>query len=92
MLNGRQIQFAGQRLENLRGRLEMAAENILQRSRNDLTRLEGMVGVLSPANTLSRGYSITRRNGRAVTDASQLKPGERITTELRDGSVDSIVE
>lgn len=92
VLNGRQIQFAGQRLENLRGRLEMAAENILQRSRNDLTRLEGMVGVLSPANTLSRGYSITRRNGRAVTDASQLKPGERITTELRDGSVDSIVE
>ena len=33
------------------------------------------VSILSPRNTLNRGYSLTMCNGHVVTDATQLKPG-----------------
>jgi len=41
---------------------------------------------------LSRGYSITIKDGKAVTDASLLKPGEHLITRLSKGEVRSVVE
>ena len=40
---------------------------------------------------LKRGYSITRINGKAVRDASQLKTGDEIETQLEKGTVKSKV-
>ncbi|KAA3804512.1 exodeoxyribonuclease VII large subunit, partial [Bacteroides ovatus] len=41
---------------------------------------------------LSRGYSITIKDGKAVTDASSLKPGDHLITRLSKGEVRSVVE
>ena len=60
--------------------------------RGVLERLEGLVKVLSPQATLSRGYSITRVGGHAVTSVSQLSAGTVVETTLADGSVRSTVE
>lgn len=83
---------ANQNLAALRDRLSVAADSLLKREQTKLENLSGMIDVLCPSNTLRRGYSITRIDGKAVTDASVLKPGQTIETELNKGKVVSKVE
>lgn len=83
---------AGSRLHLMARRIDTAAAGVITRARASLTRLEDMHRVLSPANTLGRGYSITRLNGHAVTDVNDLKEGDRIETAFLDGTVVSTVE
>jgi exodeoxyribonuclease VII large subunit len=54
--------------------------------------LDEKVSILSPRNTLNRGYSLTVINGHAVTDASQLKPGDEIISHFKNGSIHSTVK
>ena len=65
-----------------------------QRLTTELHRLE-QLGIrlhsVDPALMLKRGYSITRINGKAVRDASQLKTGDEIETQLEKGTVKSKV-
>lgn len=63
------------------------------RSRCDrLDAIAALVETLSPQCTLRRGYSITRVNGRAVTDASAVPPGTQVETILDKGSLISTVD
>ncbi|MDE6670101.1 MAG: hypothetical protein K2K26_10540, partial [Muribaculaceae bacterium] len=79
------------RLNNVCSRLSMAAASASDRSHRQLQRISDVVQALSPANTLRRGYSITRVDGRAVTDTSHLAPGTRLTTHLYNGTIESEV-
>lgn len=56
-------------------------------ARLQLQALDDKVALLSPRNILNRGYSLTTRNGKFVTSASELKEGDFITTHFRDGAV-----
>lgn len=89
-ISGRQLSRAADRIADLSDRLSMAVENVLRRNAERIERLGGMVDALSPANTLRRGYSITRVAGKAVTDASSIPSGVRITTTLSHGEVESV--
>ncbi len=59
-------------------------------------RLEGrgrVVAGFSPARTLGRGFSITRdAAGRILRRPEEVRPGDRLTTELANGRVASRVE
>lgn len=79
------------RIEDIASRLRIAAETVLKREVTRLESLEGMVGVLSPENTLKRGYSITSAAGKAVTDAASLPKGTKIITRLHVGTIESEV-
>jgi exodeoxyribonuclease VII large subunit len=50
------------------------------------------VEILSPRNTLKRGYTLTMHDGKIITDASMLKIGDAITTYFNAGAVASTVE
>ena len=63
----------------------------MMRERMRLESLGDKLTLLSPRNILNRGYSLTMRNGRFVTDASELHPGDVITTHFRDGKVRSTI-
>ena len=52
----------------------------------------GMIEPLSPLLTLERGYTITKKEDKAVNFVSDISNGDHITTQLRDGAVISIVE
>ena len=57
-------------------------------------RLEGLadkVQILSPRNTLKRGFTLTMSNGHIITSASQLKPGDVITTHFNSDNVKSTI-
>lgn len=86
------VSQASQRLDALRERLMASADSLLKKESTKLDNLSGLVDALSPLNTLKRGYSITRVDGKAVTDAKTLSPGQTIETELRQGRVVSVVK
>lgn len=67
--------------------LENRCGAIIQREKLRLQRLDDMQRLLSPDNTLRRGYSITRINGRAVSDASAVTPGSTVETTLASGKI-----
>lgn len=85
--------LAGERgkIDSLGRFIGMAADGVIKRSSAKLDSLAGMIDVLSPSNTLRRGYSITRVNGHAVTDASSLQPGDILETQLSSGIIRSEV-
>ena len=80
-----------ERINMLRFRFGKACENITDRPMLRLKSIEDMLRVLSPQNTLRRGYSITRINGKAVRSVSELSEGDTVQTTLADGVVESNV-
>ncbi len=59
-------------------------------------RLEGLIGrldALSPLKVLSRGYAIalSAKSGRALRDAAEVRPGDRFTLRLGQGTVEASV-
>ena len=63
----------------------------LRSARERLALLEKNVALASPQRILRMGFSLTLLNGRAVRDASRLKPGERLTTHFCHGTAESVV-
>jgi exodeoxyribonuclease VII large subunit len=81
-----------ERLDQLQGRLRRGGLAAVERARRRLEGTAGRLEALSPLAVLSRGYSITLAGGKVARDASTLRPGQRLTTRLAQGSVTSIVE
>lgn len=86
------IAQGNERLNFLIKSMSQASAQAIVREKMRLTALYDKVQILSPQNTLRRGYSLTTVNGHAVTDASQLAPGDNITTHFASGKVVSTVK
>lgn len=85
------IASARNELDRTALRLENALHNISSRESKRLEHIGSMLQALSPENTLRRGYSITRLNGKALTNAGNARPGDVITTTLSKGTVTSTI-
>ena len=75
----------------LEQRLATAIEARLQRERHRLQLAQSQVEAASPELLLKRGYSLTLKDGKAVTDASALHPGDVLTTRVAKGEFKSKV-
>lgn len=91
--------IAATRLSPLQNRLDRIADAIstasatrLKHAGLKLNSCAALIDALSPKATLRRGFSITRLNGAAVTDAAGLPAGAVLVTELAEGTVESIVK
>ncbi|WP_321518359.1 exodeoxyribonuclease VII large subunit [uncultured Bacteroides sp.] len=82
----------GYLLEQLMQRMHVAIARNLTNRKHRLMLLEQRVNDASPERLLKRGYSLTFKDGKAVTDSAQLKPGDIITTRLAKGEVISEVK
>lgn len=78
------------RLDHTMKSIASAADVVLRRRGDRLNSLQEMLNALSPEATLRRGYSITRVEGKAVTDASQISSGTEIETTLANGTIISV--
>ena len=79
------------RIELLDNRLPVAIERRLTTHKHLLENLSIKLQGFDPQLLLSRGYSITLHNGRAVRDPKLLKPGDEIETRVEKGTIRSIV-
>ena len=79
-------------LSNLRQRLERAGRESLDRRSDQLGHLRVMLRTLGPESTFQRGFSITLgTDGKIITSAASLKPGDLLRTKFADGETESIV-
>lgn len=72
--------------------LQRALKIFLERKRQELILKTEKIININPLSTLSRGYSITRKNNIILKDTSSLKEGDEITTNLYNGTVISTVK
>ena len=91
-------QYAMRIVLNHRNQLQQTRQSLLtvlrhyqQDLHHNLEIYEQAVAHYSPDNVLRLGYSITRMNGKAVTSAAALGPGDTITTQFADGTTVSTV-
>ena len=79
-----QTRMSGERkeLERLSESLKTLGPLCLSRQNERVGNLEDKIQLLHPDNILRRGFSITRHNGKAVTEASQLTSGDEIVTQV----------
>ena len=79
------------RLDRALERMGEAIEHALQREQQRLQALGDKALLLSPENTLQRGYSLVIKDGKCVTTSSQLQPGDHIHVQFAEGSTDATV-
>ena len=79
-------------LDALNSRLITSVRQFFDRQTHRLDMLGQRAAALDPKLLLSRGYSITIHNGKAVRDKDTLKPGDEIETIFEKGTVKSIVK
>ena len=81
-----------QQLERFQETLPKGALAILRKRTMECDNLSEKLHLLSPENVLKRGYSITLKDGKAVTRAADLQVGDRLVTKLYDGEISSTVD
>lgn len=88
----------GHTLEKSKLKLENLTKNItpnilykLDKNKSHLETLEQKLELLNPENILKKGYSLTIKDGKIITNASELKDGDTITTKLSIGTINSKV-
>ena len=73
------------RLERAVERTGDAVASVLLREKQRLQSLDDKATLLSPVNTLRRGYSLVMKDGKCVTAAAQLRPGDPVTVQFAAG-------
>lgn len=79
------------RLERASERIGEAVDHALQREQQRLQALGEKAALLSPENTLQRGYALVTTNGKCVVDGDQLHSGDEIHIQFAAGTTDATV-
>ena len=72
--------------------LNRAAKVCLSTQKHRLDLLTQKLMDASPDRLLARGYCMTLKDGRIVTDVSTLKVGDKLLTRFKNGEVGSVVD
>ncbi|MBW6497129.1 MAG: exodeoxyribonuclease VII large subunit [Bacteroidales bacterium] len=72
--------------------LQSSTLRFINKQERELEHLDAKINLLRPEKILKRGFSITLLNGKTIKNEHELKPGDRITTRLMQGSISSIVQ
>ena len=97
-LNNRLIATVRQSLVTHQSRIDVFEERLpilldrrLMTEKHRLQLIEEKAKSLDPTLLLKRGYSITLKDGKALRDATVLRPGDEIETRLANGTIRSTV-
>lgn len=77
---------------NLENRLPILLDRRLMTEKHRLQLIEEKAKSLDPTLLLSRGYSMTMKDGKIVRDPQVLYQGDEIETRLEKGTIKSIVK
>jgi len=90
--NKRLIEENKGKLKLLISQLINHSESFIKLQKNQLSNRGSVLSLLSPLNTLSRGYTITQtKEGEILTSHEQINTKELIITKFQDGKVTSKV-
>jgi exodeoxyribonuclease VII large subunit len=80
-----------EKLNVISAQLKTSTRNKIEDQTVLLENLAKQVSILDPVNILKRGFSITMNNGKAVKSIADVKTGDKLSTLLADGRIDSTV-
>lgn len=83
------IKDSSKNLDILKERIQTAISQRIRQETLRISHIGDKISMLSPTNTLKRGYSITRINGKAISHISEIKDGDKISTQVLDGTINS---
>ena len=88
------VRHRRQQVAQLAARLHERKGHRLDSAAQRLTRLVDRLRLLGPANVLARGYSITQnlKSKKVIRSVKDAPSGTRLSTQLFDGSVESMAE
>ena len=81
-----------QNLDILQQRLDKAFFEDYEKAKNSYQLLKEKLAVLSPLNTLERGYSICLKDQKSLRSAAEVKPDEEVCVQLHQGVLTCIVK
>ena len=91
-LNQALVEENKEKLKQLFFQLLVQTENFIKIQKSDLSNYGNSLNLLSPLNTLSRGYTITQdEEGEILTSIKKINTNEVIFTKFHDGKVVSKV-
>ena len=64
---------------------------LLDKSKNKYINIISKLDTLSPLKTLQRGYTITKKNNKVITSIIDIKKGDILSIEFKDGNITSEV-
>ena len=79
-------------LDNLLKRLEAGIKVKSEKEKNKYIELVAKLDALSPLKTLSRGYSITEKEGKIIKSKDELIKGDKIDLRFIDGRKSAIID
>ena len=80
------------RISTLEGRMPILLDRRLMTERHRLQLIEEKAKSHDPALLLSRGYSMTMKDGKIIRDPQTLHQGDEIETRLEKGIIKSIIK
>ena len=81
----RKINDNYQIIDNLIKRIDSAIKIKQEKEKNRYIELVSKLDALSPLKTLSRGYSLTEKDGKIVKSKNELKKGDIVDLRFTDG-------
>ncbi|WP_027963402.1 exodeoxyribonuclease VII large subunit [Halalkalibacillus halophilus] len=73
----------------LHKRLDQLTNEILNQKKNNFSNQLNKLSILSPLETMKRGYSITYKNEKITTSISEHNKGDQIKIALTDGELEA---
>lgn len=88
----RNLKLNNEKLNELSVNLPKKINRLIEKEVQSVLILEKQVKIMDPKNILKRGYSISRFQGKVISQKDNLKNGMKIETELYDFKIDSTIE
>lgn len=90
---GEKIRQYKQRINQLHHHVKVCSRQQLEQRNRRLSQLMELLDTVSPLKTINRGYSLAlSEDGKILRDSANVKVGDRITTKLAKGELQSRVE
>ncbi|RDC63115.1 exodeoxyribonuclease VII large subunit [Adhaeribacter pallidiroseus] len=80
------------KLEKVHYRLSCSIESFVKTEQHKLASLRNTIKLLSPENVLKRGYAIIFRGDTIIKNATEVRPGDEITTIFQDSEIISTIK
>lgn len=64
---------------------------ILDNKRFELNEYINKLEILNPLSTLKRGYTLTKKNNKVIGSSKDLKKGDELEIEFKDGNINTKV-
>ena len=79
-------------IDNFLKRLEASIKIKQEKEKNKYVELVSKLDALSPLKTLTRGYSITEKEGKIVKSKDELQKGDKVELRFTDGKKQAVID